>query len=238
MSPVIEKLASRGYDVLFATEPLDEIMMENLRNYKEKDIVDAAKENLQLDDDEDEETKKKKANLQSEYKEVATYLETLLMGKVQKVVISDLLTDSPSALVQGAYGMSPTMQKYMRAQSVASGGGEMAGMNKAVLEVNPNHPIVQGLARMIESDRESVELEERALLMYDVAAMTSGYEVTDMKDFAKRVMSLMNNAEGSVADADVVSKTEAADETGADVVSEAETADDDSTAVESEIVSE
>jgi molecular chaperone HtpG len=234
MSPVIEKLASRGYDVLFATEPLDEIMMENLRSYKEKDIVDAAKENLKLDDNEDEETKKKKQNLQGEYKQVATYLETLLSGKVQKVVVSDLLTDSPAALVQGAYGMSPTMQKYMRAQSVASGGGDMSGMNKAVLEVNPNHPIVKDLDRMVKADRESKVLEERALLMYDVAAMTSGYEVTDMKDFAKRVMSLMNgNVESSVTDADF-SKTEAAEE----VVSENEAADETVTAVESEVVSE
>jgi molecular chaperone HtpG len=237
MSPVIEKLASRGYDVLFATEPLDEIMMENLRSYKEKDIMDAAKENLKLDDDEDEETKTKKKNLQGEFKEVATYLETLLGSKVQKVVISDLLTDSPSALVQGAYGMSPTMQKYMRAQSVASGGGDMAGMNKAVLEVNPNHPIVRDLDRMIKVDRESKELEERALLMYDVAAMTSGYEVTDMKSFAKRVMSLMNGSmDSSVTDADF-SKTEAVDEVEADAVSTPEAADE-TVAVESEVVSE
>lgn len=194
MSPVVEKLSSRGYEVLFATEPLDEIMMESLRNYKDKNIVDAAKENLKLEDNDDEETKKKKETLKAEFKEVVTYLETLLKGKVQKVVISDLLTDSPAALVQGAYGMSPTMQRYMRAQSVASGGdGNLpGGMNQAVLEVNPNHPIVKDLDRMVKEDKESQAVEEFALLMYDVASMTSGYDVRDMKQFATRVMKLMD----------------------------------------------
>ena len=213
MSPVIEKLSSRGYDVLLATEPLDEIMMESLRSYKEKDIVDASKENLQIEDD-SEESKKQKESLREQYKQVAEYLETLLSEKIQKVVVSDLLTDSPAGLVQGAYGMSPTMQRYMRAQSVASGGnGDIPGMNKAVLEINPNHPIVQDLDRRVKADKESKSLEDKALLMYDVASMTSGYDVSDMRSFAARVMKMMGDSvEGGVADAVVESKEEEASE--------------------------
>lgn len=203
MSPVIEKLASRGYEVLFATEPLDEIMMETLRSYKDFDVVDAAKENLKLDD-EDEDAKKQKEVLRQEFQQVADYLEVLLKGKIQKVVVTNLLTDSPAALVQGAYGMSPTMQRYMRAQAVASG-GSLPEMNQAVLEINPNHPIVRDLDRMVKEDKESKELEERALLIYDVAAMTSGYDVADTKQFAVRVMKLMGqNVDGNVKDAEMV----------------------------------
>jgi heat shock protein beta len=197
---------SRGYEVLYATEPLDEIMMESLRSYKDKDIVDAAKENLKLDEEDSEELKKKKEQLKEEYKEVATYLETLLKDKIQKVVVTDLLVDSPAALVQGAYGMSPTMQRYMRAQSVASGGdGSLPGLNKAVLEINPNHAIVKDLDRMVKVDKESKELEDFALLMYDVAAMTSGYDVDNMKNFASRVMKLMDDKVESVQDVEIQS---------------------------------
>jgi heat shock protein beta len=193
MSPAIEKLNSRGYDVLFATEPLDEIMMENLRSYKEKDIVDAAKENLRLDDDDD--SKKKKEELREEFKQVAEYLEVLLKDRIQKVIVSDLLVDSPAALVQGAYGMSPTMQRYMKAQAVAAGQGDTLGdMNKAVLEINPNHPIVKDIDRLVKlGDNDAKELKDCAMLMYDVAAMTSGYDVPDMKQFAKRVLQLMDD---------------------------------------------
>jgi len=223
MSPVVEKLASRGYDVLFATEPLDEIMMESLRSYKDVDIMDAAKENLKLDDDNDEEAKKKKAKLAEEFKAVSEYLETLLKGKVQKVVVSDLLTDSPAALVQGAYGMSPSMQRYMRAQAVATGQDDsaMGSMNQAVLEINPDHPIVKDLDRMVKIDKEAKELENSALLMYDVASMTSGYTVGDIKGFAQRVMGLMNDqAKVETGEAKEEEKEAEVETDGAEVVPE------------------
>jgi heat shock protein beta len=224
MSPVIEKLASRGYDVLFATEPLDEIMMESLRSYKDKDIVDAAKEGLKLDEEETEEAKQKKQSLQQEYKQVTEYLETLLSGQVQRVVLSDLLTDSPAALVQGAYGMSPTMQRYMRAQAVASGRDGASGfgnLNQAVMEINPKHPIIKDLDRMVKADRESKEAEEYAKLLYDVASMTSGYDVADMSSFAKRVMSMMSGkVQDAVPDAEIVRESDEGEATVAEVVVE------------------
>merc|ERR1712176_1265516 len=194
MSPVAEKLKSRGFDVLYATEPLDEIMFESLTSFGDYDIKDAGKDTLKLDDD-DEEATKRKEELNRENVDVVNYLETILNDEVEKVTVSDLLTDSPAALVQGAYGMSPSMQRYMKAQAVASGADAagMAGMNKAVLEINPNHAIVKDLERMVKEDKESDELQDFAMLMYDVASMTSGYEVKDMKDFAKRVMQMMDD---------------------------------------------
>jgi molecular chaperone HtpG len=210
MSPVIEKLTSRGYEVLFATEPLDEIMMESIRNYKEKDMVDAAKADLKLDEAQDEDSKKKQETLQAEFKEVGDYLETLLKGKIQKVVVSTLLTDSPAALVQGAYGMSPTMQRYMRAQAVASGDNELPEINQAVLEINPNHPIIKDMSRSVQMDKESQDLADSAFLMYDVAAMTSGYDVSNMKGFAQRVMQMMTDrVDDSIKDAVIVTEPEA-----------------------------
>jgi Molecular chaperone, HSP90 family len=190
LQPVIEKLTSRGYEVLLMTEPLDEITIEAIRDYKDFKIVDATKEGLDLEDD--EETKKEKEELTEKYKDICEYLEVELKGLVQKVTVSTLLTDSPAALVQGAYGVSPTMQRYMKAQSVASGGmGNLGSMNQAVLEINPKHPIVRDLEKMIQTDKEGDETRTFAMLMYDVASMTGGYEVADAGAFAKRVMSLM-----------------------------------------------
>lgn len=190
LQPVIEKLTSRGYEVLLMTEPLDEITIEAIRDYKDFKIVDATKEGLDLEDD--EATKKEKEELTEKYKDICEYLEVELKGLVQKVTVSTLLTDSPAALVQGAYGVSPTMQRYMKAQSVASGGiGNLGSMNQAVLEINPKHPIVRDLEKMIQTDKEGDETRTFAMLMYDVASMTGGYEVADAGAFAKRVMSLM-----------------------------------------------
>lgn len=210
MSPAAEKVSSRGFEVLYLTEPLDEIMIENVPEYKEFKLVDVSKEGLNLDDEDREERKKKEEELNESHKGVKDYLETALAGKVSKVKMTDLLSESPAALVQSAYGMSPTMQRYMKAQNVASGGsdaGTMGSFNQAVLEVNPSHPIVQDLERMIKAQgEESEEPRNFAVLLYDVAALTSGYEIEDSGDFAKRILSMLTSkAKSDVKDAEVES---------------------------------
>jgi heat shock protein beta len=214
LSPAAEKVRSRGYEVLYLTEPLDEIMIESVTKYKDYNLADVSKEGLNLDDEDQEERKKKEETLNEDHKIVKEYLETALAGKVQKVQMTDLLAESPAALVQSAYGMSPTMQKYMKAQNVASGGsdaGMMGSFNQAVLEVNPNHPIVQDLERMVktqgvEEDDDNNEAKNFAVLLYDVAALTSGYEIEDSGDFAGRILSMMTSkAKSDVRDAEVES---------------------------------
>merc|ERR1711982_287983 len=100
-----------------------------------------------------------------------------------------------AALVQGAYGMSPTMQRYMKAQTVATTGAAMGGQfdeqyNQAILEINPDNVIIQDLQRMVAEDDPAKE--NFGMLLYDVAAMSSGYDLEDTSDFSKRVMRLMN----------------------------------------------
>ncbi|KAL3769706.1 hypothetical protein ACHAWU_005754 [Discostella pseudostelligera] len=207
-SPAAEKVQSRGYEVLYLTEPLDEIMIESVTKYKDYNLVDVSKEGLNLDDEDREERKKKEEELNEDHKAVKEYLETVLAGKVQKVKMTDLLSESPAALVQSAYGMSPTMQRYMKAQNVASGGsdaGMMGSFNQAVLEVNPKHPIIRDLERMIDSEgRDSDMAKNFAVLLYDVAALTSGYEIEDSSDFAGRIMSIMTSkAKSDIMDAEV-----------------------------------
>jgi len=235
MSPVAEKLKSRGYDVLYATEPLDEIMFETLTSYNDLDIKDAGKDTLRLDDDSEEATKKRE-ELNRENVDVINYLETILTGKVEKVTVSDLLTDSPAALVQGAYGMSPSMQRYMKAQTVASVEelGGLDSMNKVCMEINPSHPIVKDLSRMVKGDKAGKEAENFAKLLFDVAGMTSGYDIEDMSGFATRVMGLMKSqdVEDATPDAEVEEKVaplEIEDKKGEDD-------DDEEEAVEAEVV--
>jgi HSP90 family molecular chaperone len=99
------------------------------------------------------------------------------------------------------------MQRYMQAQAVASGTviGDFDNMNKVCMQINPNHPIVKDLDRMIKAEKESKGTEDFALLLFDVAGMTSGYDIKDMSSFAGRVMGLMSDQAGDkVPEADVV----------------------------------
>jgi len=200
MSPSVEKLARKNYEVLFMTEPLDEIMIETLSKYKDFKLTDASKDGA-FDDDKDEVSKKEKEEATEALSDLIDYLEMELSEKVKSVKVSNLLSESPAAVVQGAYGMSPTMQRYMQMQTVAMGEGSLPGMgsmNQAVLEINPSHPVIEELNSIVKANGTSGPIEDpifknKVTLLYDVAAMTSGYEVGDPAAFAKRVISLMSN---------------------------------------------
>merc|ERR1712224_1008759 len=88
-----------------------------------------------------------------------------------------------------------SMQRYMKAQTVASGQelGGLDSMNKVCMEINPNHPIIKDLNRMVKADKDGKEAEDYAKLLCDVAGMTSGYDIEDMSGFAKRVVGLMSS---------------------------------------------
>ena len=124
------------------------------------------------------------------------------------------------------------MQRYMKAQSVASGGdGNLDSMNQAVLEINPKHPIVQDLQMMVKTDKESEETKNFAMLVYDVASMTGGYEVSDTGAFASRVMNMMTSkAKQDVEESDEVI------ETAETVIETAETVEDDDKPIEPEVI--
>jgi len=230
MSPSIEKLSKKGYEVLYLTEPLDEITIETLASFGDYKLVDANKDGA-FDDDSDEEAKKEKEEATEQLSDLIDYLEMELGEKVKKVKVSKLLSESPAALVQGAYGMSPTMQRYMQMQSVAMGEGSLPGlgsMNQAVLEINPDHPVIKELNGIVKGAGTSGPIEDetfsnKVTLLYDVAAMTSGYEVSDPAAFAKRVVQLMSVG-ATVSDAVVeestanVEKDDAATDDGDDAI--------------------
>jgi len=143
---------------------------------------------------------------------VCTWLEGQLKAKdVAKVSVSSRLTDSPAALVQGAYGMSPTMQRYMRAQAVASGmeEGMLGGMNQATLELNPSHPIIDKLKTMVEADESAPVTVEYGTLVYEVAALASGYSLEDPAAFANLVTKLMSSDAVSMPSAKAPEQVEA-----------------------------
>ena len=143
------------YEVLFALDQIDEIALQGVGKFDDADVVDAAKENADLGEISEEE----KASTEKAKAELAPTLEFVkktLGGKVDKVEVSTRLTSSPSALVQPQWGMSPQMQRFMKAQAAAAGteAGMMQGMSSN-LELNPTHPIVTKLKAMVEKDSDS-----------------------------------------------------------------------------------
>jgi len=190
-SPVLDRLKSQGFEVLFALDQIDEIALQGVGTFEEMEVIDAAKENVDLGEQSDAE-KQADSAAKEDFREVCEYLKETLGMQVDKCEVSARLTKAPCALVQPQWGVSPQMQRFMRAQAAAAGTEEIDMGMASNLEINPKHPAVLKLKGMVEAERSSPATKDFASLVFDVAAVSSGYEIKDTAAFATRVISLMS----------------------------------------------
>eukprot|EP01036_Dinobryon_divergens_P024372 gene24370-32817_t len=197
MSPALEKLKQKGYEVLYVSEPIDEMTLQNIEKFSDKPITDAGKESME-DLDEDEKNEKEKQN--SDLEGFRTWLKGVLGEKITRVEASTRLVDSPATLVQSEYGVSPSMQKYLRAQAVVDSDekGQFANIfNQAVLEINPNHPIIKSLKLLSEESGDSAEAKETAELIFNTAALAAGYVLDNSAEYSQMVVKMMSKLAAS-----------------------------------------
>ncbi|GAB5359409.1 hypothetical protein AAMO2058_000541200 [Amorphochlora amoebiformis] len=196
-SPTLEKLNKLGYEVLYLTDPVDEFVFQSLRTFDEKELVDASKENVDVGTSDEE--KKQVEERKKELEPLTSWLKTLLSANVEAVQISNRLTESPAVLVQGQFGMSPTMERFMRAQASTTG-RDFSMRMKPTLEINPNHVIVKTLKSKFSEDKHDKDTQDFAKLLYDVAAMSGGYNIEEPNALASRIMSLMSGGQISASE--------------------------------------
>ncbi|RQO88303.1 hypothetical protein POPTR_003G131925v4 [Populus trichocarpa] len=115
-SPFLEKLKRKGYEVLFMVDAIDEYVVSQLKEYDGKKLVSATKEGLTVEDDEEE--RRKKEDKQQSFDNLCKTIKEILGDRVEKVVISDRLVDSPCCLVTGEYGWSANMERIVKAQAL------------------------------------------------------------------------------------------------------------------------
>merc|ERR1711912_21990 len=115
-SPFLEKLKKKGLEVLFMVDPIDEYMVQQLKEYDGKKLVCVTKEGLVLEDTEEE--KAKAEELKAQFEALCRLMKDILGDKVEKVLVSDRIVDSPCVLVTGEYGWSANMERIMKAQAL------------------------------------------------------------------------------------------------------------------------
>jgi len=197
-SPLLEKLVEKGYEVLYFVDPIDEYWTQSVTSYEGKKLINIAKENnlgIELEEDEDPKT------LAEEFKPLTQFLKDYLGSKVQKVTVSTRLSSTPSAIVSSNMGYSANLERILKAQTL---GQEIDQFQRAkkVLEINPKHPIILELSQLLHQNPEDPRIKDTADLLFDTAALHSGFQLDDPSGFAKRIHRIIESSLADVGSAD------------------------------------
>ena len=185
-SPHLEIFRKKGVEVLLLHERVDEWMMSGLNEFDGKSFQSVAKGDLDLGQLADEEEKKEQEKEAGDFKELTDRIAKLLEARVKEVRVTHRLTDSPACLVSDQFGMSGNLERLLKAA------GQNVPGSKPILEINPRHPIVQGLK--VEADE--ARFADWGNILFDQALLAEGGQLEDPGSFVRRLNQMLLDLSG------------------------------------------
>ena len=179
-SPLLESFRKAGLEVILLSDGIDEWLMSNLTEYESKKFVDVARGDLKLDGKKDD-SEADSEDKQAEESPLVARLKSVIGDQLADIRVSTRLVESPSCLVLGEFDLSLQMRRLMEAS------GQKMPESKPVLEINPDHPLVQ---RMQSQDDEA-RFEDLALVLLDQARLANGDKPVDPAAYVQRINRLL-----------------------------------------------
>ncbi|MGE4194023.1 MAG: molecular chaperone HtpG [Pseudodesulfovibrio sp.] len=194
LSPHLEVFRRKGVEVLYLFEPIDEFVMDALREFDGWSLVSAEHADpAKLDKFESLEAEDKPEPLSDTEKPVLDKLlarmKDALGDAVTEVKASARLSRSPVCLANPDGNVTSSMDKIMRVMSKDS------SIPKKILEVNPDHPLVRNMLTILERDENDPFIEQAANQLYESALLLEGY-LTDPHALVGRVQDLLTKSSG------------------------------------------
>lgn len=184
-SPFVESLNKKGYEIVYMTDPIDEYVVQQMKEYEGKKLKNITKEGLDLDEGEDE--KKRREEQKVAYEKLTKHIKDVLGDKIEKCVLGYRIKDSPCVLVTSEWGWSATMEKIMKAQALRDASSSSYMMSKKTMEINPDHPIIIELKKRIDQDPHDKTIKDLIWLMFEIALLSSGFSLDEPNTFAGRI---------------------------------------------------
>ncbi|MFZ6689223.1 molecular chaperone HtpG [Undibacterium sp. SXout11W] len=178
-SPHLEIFRKKGVEVLLLTDRVDEWMLSFLSEFEGKELASVAKGGLDLGTLEDEAEKKHHAETETEFKDLVEKMKTALADKAKDVRVTFRLTDSPACLVADEHDLSGNLARMLKAA------GQAAPESKPILEVNPDHPLLQKLKY------EEAKFSDWSHILFDQALLAEGGTLADPSSFVKRLNEML-----------------------------------------------
>ena len=178
-SPHLEIFRKKGIEVLLLSDRVDEWVLGHLTEFEGKPLQSVAKGGLDLGKLEDEAEKKAQEEQAGAFKELVEKMQASLGERVKEVRITHRLTDSPACLVADEHDMGGNLARLLKAA------GQKAPATKPILEINPDHPVVQRLKH------EEGRFDDWSAVLFDQALLAEGGQLEDPAAFVKRVNALM-----------------------------------------------
>ncbi len=181
-SPHLEIFRKKGVEVLLLTDRVDEWMLSFLSEFEGKELASVAKGGLDLGKLEDEAEKKQHEETETQFKELVEKMKAALADKAKDVRVTFRLTDSPACLVADEHDLSGNLARMLKAA------GQAAPESKPILEINPDHPLVQKLKY------EEAKFADWSHILFDQALLAEGGNLADPSGFVKRLNEMLLNA--------------------------------------------
>ncbi len=176
-SPHLEIFRKKGIEVLLLSDPIDEWVTAHLDKFDDKPLQSVMKGELDLGEDAGKKDKKKSGITDKEISILMERIKKTLENKVKDVRITHRLTTSPACLVTDEHDMGRYLERILQAS------GHKVPHSIPVLEINPEHPVLQRLKQETDDQRFS----DWSHILFDQALLSEGGQLDDPAGFVHRL---------------------------------------------------